>query len=59
VGHYAIAPVSFGIGAGLKTVLGSQALAGLTHPDYRPVGQIFETLAKKVTLESLLGMAYA
>jgi len=45
VGHYAIVPLRLSIMG--KTVLASQALDGLTHPDYRRT-KIFETLVRKV-----------
>jgi len=49
VGHYAIVPVRLSITG--KTVLASQSLNTLTHPDYRR-RNIFETLAKKVYAEA-------
>lgn len=45
VGQYAIVPVRVKIGS--KTILASQSLDTMTHPDYRRQG-MFETLAKKV-----------
>jgi GNAT superfamily N-acetyltransferase len=45
VGQYAIVPVKVKVGS--KTVLGSQSVDTMTHPDYRHQ-KIFETLARKV-----------
>jgi len=49
VGHYAIVPVRLAIAG--KTVLASQAMDALTHPDYRRQ-RIFESLASKVFSEA-------
>ena len=49
VGHYAVVPIRLCITG--DTVLASQAVDGLTHPDYRR-RKIFETLAKKVYAEA-------